>query len=468
MQSDSIPGLSGYEQLVTQNAVPILHSVLDKCEKELDDSDWSATSPEHLLLCRLIEAPGSPIQADRTYSRLAADMKGHALYRLLQYLSSVVASTRLQTDLDSELENAKLLEYATLLQTTLMPIYFSRFQLMNANIYKPLLSSDSWKYYTLPSAELVDSGVCSKKSVVQIGLTSSEESISSIAAEIVQQNLQEIIDNFILDVRWTRSPALQSARLDLICVLGVLDFPRNIEPAKLKPAIHFSDDIAASISNAVCTTAISPSNPLSLRKNFVSFAAQALNKIRDSYSNSLTDPPKPLKLQSIQKRLESSDMVTRREDAQKKQAAAVILRSFLLLLNDSSDEIREAVLDSLSENSSLLSSSEELHAFKAANNEDENIDQFFVLWEDVFRVVLRELRVSVVSSEGAGKSVVVDKLDHLLRVLAVLDPTSFEALIRSEIAELQDGAHGIGKESNENYLISLNELISHADLLQNL
>ena len=429
--------------------------MLDDSEPDLSDPDWSPTSPEHFLLCRLIEAPGSPVQAEKS---------GNAISKVLNHLCNSVSSSRRATNnLHTEQENTMLLEYSNLLQATLIPLFFSQFPVLRANLYKPLLSSiTAWQQH--------------QGTTIQHGLPTGGQQQPSIAVNIVrEQFLLAIIDNFVLDSRWSRNAPLQSARIDVLCVLGVFPHPLSnrwpmIRPADVEPVLFFDKPFSSPVLTAVSNSAVLPSNPLSLRLGFVAFGTQLLSRLSGEGS---------WKLQSFKKRLSLSEEAIWR-DGPKKKVAAVLLRSFLGLLSDSSDEVRSAVLDSLSKSVVLLSSSEDRAILLSSNavirgmQVDSAHEGDVVLWEDALIVLLRELRSSIISEDAGvtldndkdnGSVTIVDKLDNILRVLAVLDPVAFEAQIRFEIAEQNHDLGASDKRKSDRYMCSLSELISHADLL---
>ena len=449
LQSDPPAGVGRYEFLVFQHALPLLHSVLDDSPPDLADPDWSPASAEHFLLCRLIEAPGSPIQTDKT---------GNSISKLLHHLCSSISTSSMATNnLHTDIENTMLLEYSKLLQATLISLYFAPFPVLHASLYKPLLPSiTAWHQQ--------------QSTIIQHGVASDGQQLS-IAADIVrEQLLSSIIDNFVLDSRWSRSSQLQSARIDVLCVLAVFPHPLSnrwplISPADVNPAIVFDESFSASVLTAVSNAAILPSNPLPLRLGFVSFGAQLLSRLSGEAT---------LKLQSFKKRLSlAEDTIIR--DGTKKKLAAVLLRSFLSLLSDSSDEVRSAVLDSFCTAAVLLSSPEERAILLSANAVTRSKDMdlpregevHVVLWEVALLALLRELQASLIA-EDVGVALehhsvtIIDKLDNVLRVLAVLDPVAFEAQIRLDLAD-QD--HDLDKRKSERYVCTLSELISHADLL---
>lgn len=476
LQSDPLPGVSGVEYLYAQHTVALLSALLDESEQDFVGGEWSPLSAEHLLLCRLVEAPGSVLQKNPDIS----------FSRLVQFLCNTLAGDRVSGTVGSDLENTKLLAFAELLHSALAPVIYRSFPLLSPHILKGVLSIEAqerrrWSFIS-PSEGLLDQIMMNQQGL-------SPQDATAAIRVLHERPLQSfVLEEFVLDGRWSRTPALQSVRLELLSALTASVCPKfskwhALQPFQLPIVALEEIDLFEAIAAAVGGCAVIPSNPLALRLGYVYFTQQLLQHLalKLGGGGSVGDGDEVRRLKNYRRqRLQASkgtrDAIDGGEVNLQRRASSV-MRYLLSLLSDSSDEVRMNAVEAIAVASPLLSCEED----RAGGVQAEDRDSVYVSWEKVVQRLLRELRVGVMASGGDGSeedesAQLLQQMESLLRLLAVINPAGFETIVRAELANHSNIVASRGSEKVESgasalsskFVSVMSDLISHADLLTSL
>lgn len=411
--------------LIKQHGGSLLATVIDNYEI---DSDWKSKGIDHTLLCTLIECPMN------------------VLYSSLSLFSSAIDFLCFNTSthhnsLPYSVENDFLESFSLLFCSTLIPICDKIYQ-SNSNLkYKGLIDGT----FECVGEEIeidVNKGIWP-------GIGVSEEILSFLNSKI-----NDILQAFIFDSRWSSSPKLLSCRINVLSILiGISSLSLVSSNISFIPNDKLLT-LMKNLTSDVITPSLHPKCPAALRLAAIELQNNLISLIV-SYKNGVN-------ISSIKSFIQQKNTPFTKACKENSQLSISLM---LNCLNDSSDDVRLAALTALTNSVSLIKEDKETSTnnIPIIVNDSSNLD-IISLTTDLtkpvyFTDITTKLLLEITSSLHDEEYLLT--LDSLLRSIAVLEPKLFEEIVRSKLNTLLVGIHVAPSNTSD----MLSGLIDHCEMM---
>jgi hypothetical protein len=410
--------------LIKQHGGALLATVIDDYEI---DSDWKSKSIDHTLLSTLIECPMNVL-----YSSLPLFVS------VIDFLC--VNTSTSHSSLPYSVENEFLESFSSLFCSTLIPLCEKIYQSNSHLKYKGLIDG-SFKYDGEEIEIDVNEGIWPGAGV-------SEEKLSYLTSKI-----NDLLQAFIFDSRWSRSPKLLSCRINVLSTLIGISTSSIVSSNINFIANDKLLSVMINLTSDVVTPSLQPTCPAPLRFASIELQNNLISLIVSYRSGSNTS--------SIKSFIQQKNTPFTNKCKENSQLSISLM---LNCLNDSSDNVRLSALSSLTNSVSLIKEDLSTSTNNIPIDNDGNSLDLTSLTNDptkpvYFTDISTKLLLEITSSLHEDEYLLT--LDGLLRSVAVLEPKLFEEIVRSKLNTLLVGKHIAPSKTSD----MLSGLIDHCEMM---
>ncbi len=446
----AVSSSSGAAGLTSVAAVGSMATVNNNGVYSVSVNVMEPTITEHHILQRLLTTPWYNIQSQPAFvNQFCENFLPKVLLQDIQCLQGIM-----------DCEYNLFFAMAQLFLTMALPVYEARYTIPQRHYAE--------FFYLLDQPNSGNVKSLSQNRILPGMLIQCKDRVPS-AVNAVNANIDRILDLLVYNHRWGKSLILSIQRLHVVALLSgqynllqqILGKNEDIREERYEEgfemlyplqnisvlAKHFSR-----LVHSIVPSALSPATPQHIRMAAVSLFQGFINNIKDSIS---FDKLRPFhfwsKTENNARFTESLPIIV---------AIQPLLQSLLGALNDSDDEVRIKIIETINDSAPFILSNSVAKSLQEGpeGKQFSGVDQV-VLFPNAVQTLIRELLIEV---QLTTLSPVVDHLDVTLRALCVLDPITFEAVVREEY--LASG----GNAGNEKKGDFVNDLINHADLISSM